>query len=149
MALTGTYLRTLDKANRLAIPKRLRKEFSTEAKTKDVSSLYVAPGTEKSLALYSPAAFERLAERLASRPSNQQNVRNYLRMFYARAEQVDFDSQGRIRLPERLADFANLDHDVVLLGVHDHAEIWDSKQWDTFLSQHEADYDDLATTAFE
>lgn len=145
MTLTGTYSRNLDDKHRLAVPKRLREEFSE----KQMTCLYIAPGTDKSLALYSPTAFERLGKLLADRSSSRADVRNYLRLFYSRAEKVELDSQGRIRIPERLVLFAQLQHDIILLGVHDHAEIWDKGLWDTFLSQTGPDFDEMATHAFE
>jgi MraZ protein len=145
MALTGTYRRNLDEKQRLAVPKRLRDQFG-EA---DLKTLYVAPETDRSLGLYAPAAFESLAERLGERTANRAQIRNYLRLFYSRAEQVDVDSQGRIRIPERLAEFAQLKHDVVLLGVHDHVEIWDQAVWDDFLSRHGPEFDQMALRAFE
>jgi len=145
MALTGTYSRNLDEKQRLAVPKRLRDEFTEDRLT----SLYVAPGTESSLALYSPTAFEKLAERLAQTSTSRTNIRNYLRLFYARAEKVDLDKQGRIRIPDRLIEFASMAKDVVLLGVHDHVEIWDKKLWEEFLTQQSPDFDEMASQVFE
>lgn len=145
MTLTGTYERNLDEKYRLAVPKRLREQFGDP----DLASLYVAPGTETSLTLYTPAAFDELATKLAARSTNRIEVRNYLRLFYARAEKVPLDAQGRIRLPERLVEFARLRKDIVLLGVHDHCEIWDKQLWDEFLNGHATGFDDLATAAFE
>ncbi|MGE3315741.1 MAG: division/cell wall cluster transcriptional repressor MraZ [Planctomycetaceae bacterium] len=144
MTLTGTYSRNLDNKYRIAIPKQLRRQFSSE----ELVGLYVAPGTEQSLAVYSPAAFQRLAERLENR-SNRSEVRDYLRFFYAQAEHVEFDAQGRIRIPERLVAHAQLRHDVVLLGVQNHAEIWDQEIWNHYLTQRMSQFDDLAGKAFE
>ena len=90
MTLTGTYSRSLDDKHRLAIPKRLREEFSG----KESTCLFIAPGTDRSLFLYAPQAFEELAVRLTVKPSSRANVRNYLRMFYARAEKVEIDNQA-------------------------------------------------------
>src|SRR6185503_8258637 len=104
---------------------------------------------DKSLLLYSPAGFEKLARRIAKKSSNRVEVRNYKRLFYSRAEKVDLDTQGRIRLPERLTEFANLTRDIVLVGVHDHAEVWDAAAWATFLEQAGPAFDDMATQAFE
>ena len=145
MPLTGTYERNLDDKQRLAVPKKLREQFGDG----ELASLYVAPGTEKSLFLYSPQAFNTLAARLSEKASNRVEIRNYLRLFYARAEEVPLDAQGRIRIPERLVEFAALKHDLVLLGVHDHAEIWDKAVWDEFLLSRSNQFDDLATQAFE
>jgi len=145
MPLTGTYERNLDDKQRLAVPKKLRDQFGEP----ECNSLFVAPGTEKSLTLYSPAAFNALAQKLAEKATNRLDVRNYLRLFYARAEEVPFDAQGRIRLPERLMEFAALKKDLVLLGVHDHAEIWDKQLWDEFLKATSPRFDEMATQAFE
>jgi len=145
MTLTGTYTRTLDDKQRLAVPKRLREQLS-EGK---LSHVYLAPGTETSLALYAPEAFERLASRLAERTTNRVEFRNYLRLFYGQAEEVPLDSQGRIRIPERLVKLAGLVGDVVLLGVHDHVELWDGGQWEDFRQRHIQTFDEMATQAFE
>jgi len=73
MALTGTYLRTLDDKRRLAVPKRLKDDFGEN----DLEYLYIARGTQRSLVLYAPKTFDRLGEAFSGTPSQQ----NYLRMF--------------------------------------------------------------------
>lgn len=145
MPLTGTYERNLDDKQRLAVPKRLKEQFGEG----ELTSLFVAPGTEKSLFLYSPQAFNTLAAKLSEKATNRVEIRNYLRLFYAQAEEVPLDSQGRIRVPERLVAFAELKKDLVLLGVHDHAEIWDKDVWSQFLTTSGAQFDQLATQAFQ
>ncbi len=145
MTLTGTYARTLDEKQRLAVPKRLREQFSSG----NLTSLIVAPGTEHVLLLYSVEAFEQLAQRLAAQTHNRVEDRNYRRLFYAQAETVDVDSQSRILIPERLIAFAGLKHEVVMIGVQDHAELWDREHWDRFLEANKSQFDDMATRAFE
>jgi MraZ protein len=144
MALTGTYHRALDEKQRLAIPKRLRDAMG-EA---DLKELYVAPEVDHSLALFSPLTFERRAQRLEQASSGRIEVRNYLRLYYSQAERLDLDSQGRVRIPERLVQFGQLKQDVVLLGVHDHVEIWDKALWERFLGDHSPEFDKLAIEAF-
>jgi MraZ protein len=143
MTLTGTFTRNLDDKRRIAVPKRLKEQFGG----KEITSLYVAPGTEQSLALYSPEEFDQLSRRFTERSSGQPEFRNYIRLFFARSERVEFDSQGRIRIPEWLVESAQLEKDVMLLGVHDHAEIWDANLWKEFLSNHEQQFDQMAATA--
>ena len=143
MPLTGTYNRSLDDKRRVAVPKQLREQFGADQPTR----FYIAPGTDRSLALYSPNAFEELAQRMAEKSAHYREVRNYMRMFYSRAEKVELDSQGRVRIPDRLAEFAHLKREAVLLGVHDHAEIWDRQLWEEFLNKHNEDFDELAGEA--
>ncbi|MEW4526870.1 cell division protein [Maioricimonas sp. JC845] len=144
MALTGTYQRTLDDKQRLAVPRPMRDELVAG----DSQDLYLAPETDQALALFSSAAFERRAARLEEASRGSQNVRNYLRLYYSQAERVTLDSQGRIRIPERLVGFAHLATEVVLLGVHDHVEVWDRETWDGFLNRHTEEFDRLAEEAF-
>ncbi|MDA0833147.1 MAG: division/cell wall cluster transcriptional repressor MraZ [Planctomycetota bacterium] len=145
MPLTGTYQRSLDVKRRVAVPKRLREDFGVP----DVKLLYIAPGTDRSLSVYSTEGFEEFARKLSERSPTREDVRSYLRLFYAQAERVDVDQQGRIRIPDRLAEFAQLQREVVLLGVHDHAEIWNAETWNQFMSARVSQFDDMASRAFE
>ncbi|MFM7056252.1 MAG: division/cell wall cluster transcriptional repressor MraZ [Planctomycetota bacterium] len=144
MALTGTYDRSLDDKQRLAIPRPLKDGF----RDGDSEDLYLAPGNEGCLALYSLQGFEAFAARMASLSTGRVEVRNFLRLFYGQAERVQVDKQSRIRIPERLLKLAGLTHDVVLIGVHDHVEIWDRERWDSFLNQNGAQFDALTAEAF-
>lgn len=145
MPLTGTFDRTLDDKLRLAVPKSLRDGFG-EA---EVGEFYLAPGNEGCLSLYSAAGFEQFAARLAGISTGKADVRNFLRLFYSQAERVVVDRQSRIRVPDRLAKFAGLAHDVVLIGVHDHVEIWDKARWESFLSRNGSQFDELTAQALD
>lgn len=140
MALTGTYLRNLDEKHRLAIPRKLRDQFDGDT----VSSLYVCPGTQKSLSLYTPGEFDRLAQRLAAQSSPGREFQNYQRLLFARSDCAQLDSQGRILIPEWLVQHAGLQKDVVLIGVHNRAEVWDRETWDEFMNTQAPGFDDLA-----
>ena len=144
MPLTGTYERSLDEKLRLAVPKRLRDEFQEG----EITSLYAAPGTDRCLVLYSPTGFDRFAQKIAQQPAFRLDVRSYTRLFYGQAEKLDLDGQGRIRIPDRLATLAGLTREVVLIGVHDHAEIWDSTAWREYLAKQSPDFDGIATQLF-
>jgi MraZ protein len=144
MPLTGTFQRSLDEKQRLAIPKPFRDELLGSPSR----PMFLAPETDRSLSLFSAAVFSRRAERLEQDPALQGRVKNYLRLYYSQAEQVELDGQGRIRIPERLLAFAGLKQEVMLLGVNDHVEIWDQQQWEGFLGQNGPDFDRLVNEAF-
>ncbi|QDT27458.1 Transcriptional regulator MraZ [Gimesia panareensis] len=146
MALTGTFNKILDGKRRLAIPKRLKEELIT----RDFTQIYIAPGTASSLLLFSEKGFEQQAQRLREYSRNGPEAAQYLRLYYARAEKVEVDSQGRICIPERLAELASLEvkQEVVLIGVQDHAEIWSTKRWNTYLNDHGPHFDEMAAQAF-
>lgn len=145
MPLTGTYLRAIDEKFRVAIPRRLRESLPNAGH----GMLYVAPGTDGSLALYDPSAFDRIAERLAGASPTQEEVRAFRRLFFAQSERLEVDRQGRIRIPPRLVELAGLSDEAVLIGVDDHLELWDRRRWESYLGSAQPRYDDVAEAAFK
>jgi len=145
MLLTGTFGRSVDQKLRVAIPKDLREAIEVQPG----SILYVAPGTDGSLAIYTEKSFARLGDRFADASPTRQNVRAFTRLFYARAQRVELDKQGRIRIPAELAELAGLGQEAVLLGVQDHLELWAVDRWRQYLADRQAKYDEIAEAAFE
>jgi MraZ protein len=142
MLLTGTYPRTLDDKKRTALPKRVRELL------RDPPTLYVTPGPDQSLWLYTQEGLEQLAEKLDQAPATDAEARVYRRLYFAQTEAVDVDRTGRILIPDRLLQFAGLQHEVVLIGVRDHLELWDAGRWQNYLAQNAPRFDTIAEAAF-
>lgn len=71
MLLTGTFTRSIDEKLRVAIPKRLREVMGVPPQ----GGLFVAPGTDRTLAIYTEDAFRELAERWRRpRPRNTRSA---------------------------------------------------------------------------
>src|SRR5205085_11760020 len=113
MLLTGTFVRAVDEKLRVAVPKHFRDAWGKQV-------LYLAPGTDGSLAIYTEETFSKLASRLAEASPTGQDVRAFSRLFYAQAQSAELDAQGRMRIPPELARLAGLEKEAVLLGVQDH-----------------------------
>lgn len=141
--LTGTYPRSLDEKKRVALPRRIREILGEPA------TLYITPGPDQSLWLYTQGALERLAERLDTAPATDAEARVFRRLYFAQTEAVDLDKAGRILVPERLVQFAGLSQEVILIGVRDHLELWDASRWQRFVEQHAPRFDSVAENAFK
>ncbi|MCH5377782.1 MAG: cell division protein [Planctomycetes bacterium] len=143
MLLTGSFHRLLDEKLRFAIPKPLRDAVGDP----EESVLYVAPGTDGSLALFPPESFAKLASRLEQGSDDGRDVVAFSRLFYAQVQRIELDKQGRVRLPIELAELAGLRKEIVLLGVRDHLEIWNREIWEDYLQRTQPHYDQLAASA--
>lgn len=143
MFLTGKFQRSLDEKHRVAIPKTFREALGSEAG----HSLFVAPGTDGSLAVYPNAAFASLAERLARSSPTARDVRDFSRLFYSQVKSTRIDQQGRLRLPSELVQWAQLAGEVVLLGVQDHLEVWQPAAWEAYVARRRDHYDQIAEAA--
>jgi MraZ protein len=142
MLLTGTHPRTLDDKKRLALPRRVREQLG------EPPTLFVTPGPDQCLWLYTQDGLERLAEKLDRSPAADAEVRVFRRLYFAQTEAVDVDGNGRILIPDRLVQFAGLQHDVILIGVRDHLELWDAQRWQQYLASNAPRFDAVAEGAF-
>jgi MraZ protein len=141
MVLTGNYERALDDKLRLALPRAIREAFH------GAKQLVLTPGTDGSLSLFAGEEFANLAQRLATRSPAGRNVRAFSRLLYAQSHSVEIDGQGRIRVPSELAALANIEGNVMVLGVGDHVEIWNKSRWEAYFSGLQQQYDQLAEAA--
>lgn len=143
MLLTGTYPRTLDDKKRLVLPKRVREQMNLPG------LLFITPGPDQCLWIFTQEALDRLAEKLDRLPSTSEEVRIYQRLFFSRSEAAPVDRAGRILVPERSIQMAGLKTEVVLIGVRDHLEVWDAERWQQYLTKHVAEFDAVAEQAFQ
>jgi transcriptional regulator MraZ len=143
MLLTGTHDRTLDDKKRLALPKRVREQLG------DIKKLFVSQGLDQCLWLFGPSELDRLAEKIDQAPAAHGKVRVFSRLLFASMEEVEVDKAGRILIPDRLVAFAGLEHEVVLIGVRDHLELWQAGRWNSYRDQHAPSFDAVAEEAFK
>ena len=116
--MTGTYEHCIYEKGRLSMPDKLREELG--------SPFYLAMGIDACLAMYPLSTWSKFTEKFSSLPMTQSKV---MRPLFANAVKCEPDSQGRILVPERLRRYAKLGKDVVIVGVHDRAEIWSAPLW--------------------
>ena len=116
--MTGTYEHSIDAKSRLFIPAKLREELGT--------TFYLTMGIDACLAVYPQESWNVFTEKFASLPMSQSRV---MRPLFANAVKCEPDTQGRIVIPQRLRGYAGLEKDVVIIGVHNRAEIWSADKW--------------------
>ena len=62
-------------------------------------------------------------------------VRQFYRRLFMWALDVATDENGRIEIPGKLREVADLDQRVLLLGVDTHIELWDPGRYDVYLDE--------------
>jgi len=132
----GEYNHTLDDKGRLAIPAKFRALLK--------SGGVVTKGLDNCLFLYAKKEWSAIAARLSSLPFNKANDRALARHFLAGARDLDFDSQGRLNLPEYLRQFANLNKKVIIAGLYNRLEIWDETAWQNYKQKMEKESNAIA-----
>lgn len=132
----GEYTHSLDAKGRVALPVKFRQKLGEGA--------IITRGLDRSLFIYNKNDWESLAQKLIALPLTQSKARAFSRLMLAGAAEVEFDTQGRILVPEYLRAYAGLQKQAVFAGVYNRIEIWDEASWKTYKSHTEASSDDIA-----
>ena len=125
------YNHTVAAKGRLIIPSKFREILGDE--------FVISKGMDGCLFVYANDDWKAFEEKLTSLPLINKEARQFARFFLAGAAQVEVDKQGRILLPASLRSFANLDKDVVLVGVGSRIEIWDKEKYEALSADENMD----------
>lgn len=132
----GEYNHTIDAKGRLIIPSKFRDTLGDE--------FVVTKGLDGCLFVYDNQEWTAFEEKLKALPLTNKDARKFVRFFLAGAGNVEVDKQGRILIPSNLREFAELEKDVVLVGVGSRIEIWSREKWESEASFDDDDMEDIA-----
>ena len=134
--LLGEHEHTIDDKNRLTLPAKFRAAFAT--------GVVLTRGMDGCLYAYRRDDWDKLVESLAELDPLSKEGRRMQRFFFSGATEAELDRQGRVMIPAALIKHGGLGRDVVVAGVRDHLEIWDSAAWDKEREEVEGSADDVA-----
>ena len=118
----GQYEHTIDAKGRTIIPAKYREGLG--------ETFIITRGLDGCLYLYPSDAWQEFADKLHSLPSTLQN-RKIQRQFLSKAMEVSLDKQGRILVPALHREMADLEKDVVFVGMMNRVELWDKARYNT------------------
>ena len=127
----GRYAHNLDAKGRLAIPARYREALA--------DGVVLTRGIDRCLALYPLQVWQPLAEKVAALPLTDADARNFRRLVFAEAVDLNLDGQGRILIPPELLRYAEIEREAVVVGVDTSIEIWSPERWTAIAASLDAD----------
>ena len=132
----GAYEHSVDEKSRLTLPARFRHSLA--------GGVVLARGIERNIDVFPSDTWHENTSRIAKLDSLNREGRDMKRYVFAGAAVAELDRQGRVLIPPHLAEHAGVVKDVVVIGVHDHVEIWDRSAWAVHLSAIEGSAGDVA-----
>jgi len=112
-------------------------------------ALFLTPGTDQCLELHTSQSLEKLAQKASDSAPNSRTIQSFARLFYAQAEQIEVDAQGRIRIPVRLVERSGLDKEIAIIGVGFNWEIWQYERWEEYNQTHANEFDWVHQSTFD
>lgn len=135
---------TLDVKGRITVSRKFRE-------TMDVlghAIWYMTRGYDGSVFIIPREEWENIRAQVARRSSMNSKAVDFRRMFFGSVAEVRPDAQGRMLVPSHLREYAELEKEVVLIGVDDHLELWSKDRWRAFQEARESEYKNMAEGLF-
>jgi MraZ protein len=121
----GQFLHSVDQKGRVSLPAKFREQLG------DAGTAVLTPSPfDACLQLYPLQAWEELERKISAYSSVDRNVTRFRRLFISRAQDVEVDGSGRVRVTQDLRDHAGLDKDVLWAGMGHYVELWSKPRWD-------------------
>ncbi len=137
---TGEFECKLDAKGRLTLPSKVK------SKLPEVSGnqLVLSRGLEPCIVVYPVMEYKKIYSRIASMNEFNEEFRRLQRNFFRRISEVELDSAGRVLIPKSMIKYANLDKNVILIGMGNRLEIWDNATYEEYIINDNEEFSKLA-----
>ena len=120
----GTFDHSLDAKNRLTMPARYRGALA------DGVVLAMPVDQKPCVGVWRAQEYEAYSRRaLAGLQPLSPRLAELERFFYGSSQDAELDSAGRIIVPTRLSEHAQLRKEILIVGVGDRLELWSKPLW--------------------
>ena len=138
--LMGEFHHNIDEKNRLVIPSKFRNEIG--------ESFIVTRGLDGCLFVYSLVEWNKITEKLKTLPFTQANARKFTRFLLSGAIEAELDKSGRVGITSPLIEYAGITKECVIIGANDRIEIWSKESWESFMSDNQEEFANIAENLF-
>ena len=121
----GSSFHTIDPKGRMIVPSRFRDVIRAGGDDSVMLSRM-----DSCLFGYTLDEWGKIEARILAMAEKSESMRRFRRVFIGGAFSCGCDKQGRVLIPPSLRQYAELEKDIVLVGVLDHFEIWSRENWD-------------------
>lgn len=132
----GEYRHGLDAKGRVIVPVKFRDGLGDK--------FVLTKGLDGCLFAYSKEEWANFENKIKTLPLTSKDARAFVRFFFSGAVECEIDKQGRTLIPPVLREYAELDKDLVIIGVSSRVEIWSQAKWDNYSEAEDLEADVLA-----
>ena len=134
--LIGEYEHSLDVKGRLIMPAKLRADIGEK--------FIISKGLDGCLFIFSQEEWSNFEAKLKELPLTNKNARDFVRFFLSGATECELDKQGRFLIVNNLRTYAEIEKEVIIIGVGTRLEIWNKEKWDKYNSSENLSADEIA-----
>src|SRR5690348_5227753 len=117
---TSEYECKLDVKGRMVLPARIKAQLPDGGG----NELVIRRGFEQCLILYPMVEFRKVFSKISGLNEFNEEYRKLQRNFLSGVVTVELDGNGRFLIPKNMLAYANIDKDVMLVGMGNKVEVW-------------------------
>lgn len=132
----GEYQHTLDIKARVIVPAKFREGLGAK--------FVATKGLDQCIFLYPMDKWSIIENKVQSLSIANPQARSFSRIFFSGASELEIDKQGRFVLPQKLREHANIEKELMVIGVGERVEIWSAEMWASYNQAADSSYEVLA-----
>jgi MraZ protein len=137
---TSEYESKLDSKGRLVLPSRIKAQLPSG----EGNELVIRRGFEPCLIIYPMVEFKKVFSKISGLSEFNEEYRKLQRNFFSGTATVELDASGRFVIPKNLASYAQLEKDLILIGMGNKVEVWNPSIYEKHLIKDSSELSKLA-----
>jgi MraZ protein len=137
---TSEYESKLDSKGRLVLPSRIKAQLPESGG----NELVIRRGFEPCLIIYPMVEFKKVFSKISGLSEFNEEYRKLQRNFFSGTATVELDTAGRFVIPKNMLTYAQLDKDVILVGMGNKVEVWNPSTYEKHMIQDPGELSKLA-----
>ncbi len=140
----GESTASLDDKGRMNLPL----QFRSVMEVNDHDTWYLTRGFDGAIFLFDKEKWGKLLLEVDHSATLDPEMMDFRRFFLGSVAKVKRDNQGRLPIPQPLREYAGIDREAVIIGVHDHLQVWSKETWRAYQARQAEQYKAMAVRLF-
>jgi MraZ protein len=137
---TSEFESKLDTKGRLVLPARIKAQLPPD----EGSELVIRRGFEPCLIIYPMVEFKKVFSKISGLSEFNEEYRKLQRNFFSGTATVELDANGRFVIPRNMLSYAQLEKDLILIGMGNKVEVWNPSIYEKHLIKDSSELSKLA-----
>ena len=141
----GRFEHSIDGKGRVSIPAKFREILKRDY----ASDQLIITIFDSCLVAYPLAEWQLFEEKMKEFSQLKKEAKSFLRYFYSGAMECAIDDHGRILIPSQFREHADLNKEIVFVGVMNRFEIWNKAGWEEEIKNYKETFDEISESIAE
>ena len=137
---TSEFESKLDTKGRLVLPARIKAQLPSG----EGDELVIRRGFEPCLIIYPMVEFKKVFSKISGLSEFNEEYRKLQRNFFSGTATVELDANGRFVIPKNMLNYAQLEKDLILIGMGNKVEVWNPSIYEKHLIKDASELSKLA-----